>query len=122
MKKQIDTSIKAHLLRSALYVILLLAVCVIPFALGQRSIIGRNSVKSGPSAHPRFGHSPLAPATSVPNGTCIVVNGDFETGDLTGWTNTGDTSFTGVDSSEVHSGVFALFAGPTTSDGFVDQM
>ena len=67
-------------------------------------------------------HSRSAPATSAPNGTCIVVNGDFETGDLTGWTNSGDTSFTGVDNGNPHSGTFALYSGPTSSDGFLDQV
>jgi N-acetylneuraminic acid mutarotase len=37
MKKQTNPSIKAHLIRSAFYVLLLLAVCVIPFALAQRN-------------------------------------------------------------------------------------
>jgi hypothetical protein len=37
MKKQTSKSIKAHLLRSALILLSLLAVCVIPFALGQRT-------------------------------------------------------------------------------------
>jgi hypothetical protein len=37
MKKQINPTVKAHLIRSAFYVILLLAVCVIPFALAQRN-------------------------------------------------------------------------------------
>ncbi len=37
MKKQIKPSIKAHLIRSAFYVLLLLAICVIPFALAQRN-------------------------------------------------------------------------------------
>ena len=36
MKKQTNPDIKAHLIRSAFYVLLLLAVCVIPFALAQR--------------------------------------------------------------------------------------
>src|SRR4029453_15120431 len=36
MKKQNNQSIKAHLVRSGLYVLLLVAVCVIPFALAQR--------------------------------------------------------------------------------------
>ena len=36
MKKQINPTIKAHLLRSAFYLLLLLAVCAIPFALAQR--------------------------------------------------------------------------------------
>jgi N-acetylneuraminic acid mutarotase len=35
MKKQINSSIKAQILRSAFYVLLLLAVCAIPFALAQ---------------------------------------------------------------------------------------
>jgi hypothetical protein len=36
MKTQLNPTIKAHLLRGAFYLLLLLAVCVIPFALGQR--------------------------------------------------------------------------------------
>ena len=35
MKKQINPTIKAHLIRSASYLLLLLAVCAIPFALAQ---------------------------------------------------------------------------------------
>jgi hypothetical protein len=42
MKKQNNPSIKAHLIRSALYVLLLLAVCVIPFALAQRNATNRS--------------------------------------------------------------------------------
>ena len=37
MKKRINPAVKAHLTQSALYLVLLLAVCVIPFALGQRA-------------------------------------------------------------------------------------
>ena len=37
MKKQINPTIKAHLIRSAFYLLLLLAVCAIPFALAQRN-------------------------------------------------------------------------------------
>jgi Kelch motif len=44
MKKQINSTIKAHLLRSAFYVALLLAVCVIPFALAQRSAATKQSM------------------------------------------------------------------------------
>jgi hypothetical protein len=40
MKKQINPLVKAHLVRSALCLLSLLAVCVIPFALGQRQISG----------------------------------------------------------------------------------
>ena len=44
MKKQINPTIKAHLLRGALYLLLLVAVCAIPFALAQRN--GKRSVSS----------------------------------------------------------------------------
>jgi hypothetical protein len=35
MKKQINSNIKGHLIQSAFYLLLLLAVCAIPFALAQ---------------------------------------------------------------------------------------
>ena len=34
---------KAHLIRGAFYLLLLLAVCVAPFALGQRTAAGQNT-------------------------------------------------------------------------------
>ena len=37
MKKQINATIKAHLIRGAFYLLLLVTVCAIPFALAQRS-------------------------------------------------------------------------------------
>src|SRR5258708_7245219 len=37
MKKQISSTTKAYLIRSAFYLLLLLGVCAIPFALAQRS-------------------------------------------------------------------------------------
>ena len=43
MKKQINPNTKAHLIRSAFYVLLLLAVCVIPFALAQRNTPKRSA-------------------------------------------------------------------------------
>src|SRR5215831_4219027 len=42
MKKQINSTIKTHPIRGAFYLILLLAVCVIPFALAQRTTAKRN--------------------------------------------------------------------------------
>jgi hypothetical protein len=42
MKRQINNPIKAHLLRSGFYTLLLLAVCVIPFALAQRDTTRRS--------------------------------------------------------------------------------
>src|SRR5438093_1105422 len=63
--------------------------------------------------------TPTPTATGTP--ACLVVNGGFETGSLPPWTNTGDTSFSGVDGNP-HTGTFAFFAGPTSSDGFLDQV
>ena len=45
MKKQIDPTIKAHLIRGAFYLLLLLAVCAIPFALAQSR--SRGTAKPG---------------------------------------------------------------------------
>src|ERR1044072_3586773 len=50
MKKQITPTIKAPLIRSAFYVTLLLAVCVIPFALAQRNTTKQRVAKSRPAA------------------------------------------------------------------------
>jgi hypothetical protein len=44
MKKQLNPSVKAHLLRRGFYLILLLAICVIPFALGQRATTKQSAV------------------------------------------------------------------------------
>ena len=43
MKKQINPTIKAHLIRGAFYLLLLVAVCAIPFALAQRNTIKRTA-------------------------------------------------------------------------------
>lgn len=47
----------------------------------------------------------------------LVVNGDFETCDFTGWTEFGQTVFNGVDGNAPFSGLCAAFFGPTTSGG-----
>jgi len=47
MKKQINPTIKAYLVRSGFYLLLLLAVCAIPFALAQRNTTKRNVTNSG---------------------------------------------------------------------------
>ena len=52
MKRQLNPPIKAHLIRGVFYVLLLLAVCVIPFALAQRSTSKHGSALSRASAVP----------------------------------------------------------------------
>ena len=63
MKKQTNPDIKAHLIRSAFYVLLLLAVCVIPFALAQRNV--------GKSRFPGTkGQHTVAHRVAPPQGIC----------------------------------------------------
>ena len=55
----------------------------------------------------------------------IVTNGGFETGDFTGWTQTGNSTFNGVQSpgpsSTVHSGNSSAFFGPIGTVGGISQ-
>ncbi len=54
MKKQINPTIKAHLIRSAFYLLVLLAICAIPFALAQsrsRGTAKRNVAKPAASSN-----------------------------------------------------------------------
>ena len=46
MKKQINPTIKAYLIRSAFYLLLLLGVCAIPFAVAQRQATKRAVAQS----------------------------------------------------------------------------
>lgn len=51
----------------------------------------------------------------------LVVNPGFETGDLTGYTLSGNTEFTSVSTLMPNSGIYSLQAGPIGSDGFLSQ-
>src|SRR6476660_1534089 len=63
MKKQINPTIKAHLIRGAFYLILLVAVCAIPFALAQRNPAARKMSRT--MLNPNSAHIPaLAPASA----------------------------------------------------------
>jgi hypothetical protein len=47
MKKQTNSRVQAHLIRSAFYVLVLLVVCAIPFTLAQRGVTKQRMVKPG---------------------------------------------------------------------------
>jgi carbohydrate binding protein with CBM4/9 domain len=51
----------------------------------------------------------------------LVTNGGFETGDLTGWTQSGNTGNTGVNTSNPYTGSYSAFAGPAGTYGFLSQ-
>ncbi|PYI58303.1 MAG: hypothetical protein DMC60_13290 [Verrucomicrobia bacterium] len=69
MKKQINPNVKAHLIRSAFYLLLVLVVSVIPFALAQRTTAKGNrpattiTVTNGNDSGPGSLRQALADAT-----------------------------------------------------------
>src|SRR5262245_62140601 len=52
----------------------------------------------------------------------LVLNCGFETGTFASWTQSGDLSFTGVDSLSAHSGTFGAFLGPINDQGMLTQI
>jgi hypothetical protein len=86
MKKQVNPTIKAHLIRSSFYVLLLLAVCVIPFAMAQRNtaspavskpkLAAKHAASAATSLLPEFGYDTTGGgAPPVSNGQALVAMG-----------------------------------------------
>ena len=74
MKKQINPTIKAHLIRGAFYLILLVAVCAIPFALASRNTAAGKVSRMMPRSHfPSLAPASAfrAPAQKLPNAKAI---------------------------------------------------
>jgi len=75
MKKQINPTIKAHLIRGAFYLLLLVAVCAIPFALAQSR--SRGTTKLGATA-PKMPESIVRPnpdSAHIPAGAPASASG-----------------------------------------------
>src|SRR5882724_8110642 len=65
MKKQINPTTKAHLIRGAFYLLLLLAVCAIPFALAQRQFTKQSVIQ--PAARPGVDANVYLPKAAQPS-------------------------------------------------------
>jgi hypothetical protein len=110
MKKQINHTIKAHLLRSALILLPLLAVCVIPFALAQRTYRGKPDELNGARTQSR-----------VVMPTCrLLINEGFDDIDnLPGWVLINHSEPLGpIGWVQGNEGVFPAFDG--LSDAYID--
>ena len=100
MKKQIHSTIKAHLLRSGFYMLLFLAVCGIPFARGQRDTTGRNFAKR---VSPSVSSAPawLSPALSswsiVANYPAVIQSPAVSTDGTHAYSGGGSDNFVPID-------------------------
>jgi hypothetical protein len=89
-----------------------------------QSTNGAYTLNVGPNIKDPSGNQ-ATPFTStfnvnIPVGN-LIVNGGFETGDLTAWTQSGDLSFTGVNTNLPHNGHYSAELAPSTSEGFLAQ-
>jgi hypothetical protein len=62
----------------------------------------------------------VAGVSAAPASANLITNPGFETGDFTGWTQSGNLGFTFVNGLP-HSGSFAAWLGPIGSNGFLSQ-
>ena len=119
MKKQIDFNINEHLLRSALIVLSLVAVCAVPFALAQRAHRGKPNERYGSRAPSRVVNptgvlgqvdgTPTAPQRC----TTILDEGFDDIENLPGWVLINRSQpLGGSDWFQGNDAVFPAFDGP----------
>jgi hypothetical protein len=83
----------------------------------QSTLGGAYTLVIGPGIQDTLGHPMDAPYVgqfTLTTSSSLVVNGDFETGDFTGWTQGGDESYTAVNSDLPHGGRYSAELGPLT--------
>jgi hypothetical protein len=91
------------------------------------TVLGSYTLALSSDIHDLYGN-PLSAytATLIVAGPNLMANGGFETGDFSGWTRSGDPSFTGVitgmpDGRTIHSGTHAAQIGPSGGLGYFAQ-
>jgi hypothetical protein len=84
------------------------------------SAFGSSTLTLSTAIHDVYGNALTAYTATLAVSSNLVTNGGFETGDFSGWTQSGDTGATGVIRSPVHSGTYAAEFGPNTL-GFLSQ-
>ena len=84
---------------------------------------GAYTLTVGPNIKDPAGNPMAAPFTSSFSMTAnLLSNSGFETGNFTGWTQSGDLSYTGVNTNLPHTGLYSAELGPNSgSDGFLAQ-
>jgi hypothetical protein len=126
MKNQINPTVKAHLIRGACYLILLIGVCTVPFALGQRSATRQGAANSAraavpallPSGADRMSRSdvPFLKPQTIPfpkNPEVCTLNGTLATAPPGGATGTIATRIFRPGTPTVMCGAAATFPGNT---------
>jgi hypothetical protein len=109
MKKQINPAIKAYLLRSSFIVLPLLAVCVIPFALAQRTHHGKPDELYG-------SRLPLRVANPAGSGCTLIDEGFDDVTTLPGWVLINHSQPLGAnDWFQGNDDVFPAFDGASTA-------
>lgn len=104
-----------HLFRGAFCLVIVSTLaCVSPLTVHAKNPAGRAGI---------FANVNVSLALASPEGIPgeLVTNGGFETGDFSGWTQTGDTTNNGVDMSSAHSGTYGAFFGAVGSTSFLIQ-
>lgn len=59
---------------------------------------------------------------AMPSHAAPLINGDFESGDLTGWTTLGDQTYVGVDTGFANTGLYAAYFGPESPAGMAQAV
>src|SRR5215471_19384896 len=82
VKANISFTTKTHLIRGAFYLILLLAVCAIPFALAQRGVsklsVSTPILAQGAAANTQDSQFPVTASIEQPTVGILWYNGDFD--------------------------------------------